>query len=149
MHQVCVAAFQLHQRKYDVWLANLRGMTPYGRHHLELTDVMSEFWRYSFHEHGAYDLPAIIDHIMERKAREGLQQTPAEEKQGEEEENQGKEEDKQGKEEATQQPLEAQKVLLIGHSQVNDASTHFLLLNSRLFLPLSHSLFHSLLKTGF
>ncbi|XP_030383251.1 lipase 1 [Scaptodrosophila lebanonensis] len=56
-------AFQLHQRQYDVWLANLRGSTPYARRHVEFTDVMSEFWRYSFHEHGAYDLAAIIDHI--------------------------------------------------------------------------------------
>ncbi|KAH8391678.1 hypothetical protein KR200_001590 [Drosophila serrata] len=56
-------AFQLHQRGYDVWLANLRGVAPYGRQHSDLTDVMPAFWRFSFHEHGAYDLPAIIDHM--------------------------------------------------------------------------------------
>jgi len=48
-----------------VWLANLRGVAPYGRQHIDLTDVMADFWRFSFHEHGAYDLPAIIDHMAE------------------------------------------------------------------------------------
>ncbi|XP_030555715.1 lipase 1 isoform X3 [Drosophila novamexicana] len=88
-------AFQLHQRNYDVWLANLRGASPYGRHHLELTDVMPEFWRYSFHEHGAYDLPAIIDHIVEHTKREA--------------------------EQSETQAQQVHQVLLIGHSQAFNA----------------------------
>ncbi|EDW64173.1 lipase 1 [Drosophila virilis] len=88
-------AFQLHQRNYDVWLANLRGASPYGRHHLELTDVMPEFWRYSFHEHGAYDLPAIIDHIVEHTKREA--------------------------EQSETQAQQAHQLLLIGHSQAFNA----------------------------
>ncbi|ALC38104.1 Lip2 [Drosophila busckii] len=90
--------FQLHRRHYDVWLANLRGSAPHGRHHLELTDVMLEFWRYSFHEHGAYDLPAIIDHIVEHTKRGSgsAEQLP-------------------------QQELETQQILLIGHSQAFNA----------------------------
>ncbi|TDG48649.1 hypothetical protein AWZ03_004978 [Drosophila navojoa] len=91
---ICAAAFQLHQRNYDVWLANLRGSSPYGRQHVELTDVMADFWRYSFHEHGAYDLPAIIDHIValtQREAAEQLNET------------------------------RAHQVLLIGHSQAFNA----------------------------
>lgn len=89
---MCGAAFQLHQRNYDVWLANLRGASPYGRHHIELTDVMADFWRYSFHEHGAYDLPAIIDHIVEVTQREAAEQ---------------------------QNETQPYQVLLIGHSQVS------------------------------
>lgn len=65
-------AFQLHHREYDVWLANLRGVSPYGRQHIDLTDVMVEFWRFSFHEHGAYDLPAIIDHMAKVTGGEQL-----------------------------------------------------------------------------
>ncbi|XP_017860245.1 PREDICTED: lipase 1 [Drosophila arizonae] len=87
-------AFQLHQRNYDVWLANLRGSSSYGRQHVELTDVMADFWRYSFHEHGAYDLPAIIDHIValtQSEAAEQLNET------------------------------RAHQVLLIGHSQAFNA----------------------------
>ncbi|XP_030555714.1 lipase 1 isoform X2 [Drosophila novamexicana] len=92
-------AFQLHQRNYDVWLANLRGASPYGRHHLELTDVMPEFWRYSFHEHGAYDLPAIIDHIVEHTKREA--------------------------EQSETQAQQVHQVLLIGHSQKREKANKF------------------------
>lgn len=80
-----------------MWLANLRGTAPFGRRHVELTDVMAEFWRFSFHEHGAYDLPAIIDHMAEVT--------------GEESELDGFQEE-QGEEQPPRQ------VLLIGHSQV-------------------------------
>ncbi|ALC39737.1 maker522, partial [Drosophila busckii] len=98
LESMCRTGFQLHRRHYDVWLANLRGSAPHGRHHLELTDVMLEFWRYSFHEHGAYDLPAIIDHIVEHTKRGSgsVEQLP-------------------------QQELETQQILLIGHSQAFNA----------------------------
>ncbi|XP_034666705.1 lipase 1, partial [Drosophila subobscura] len=89
-------AFQLHQLQYDVWLANLRGAYPYGRQHTELTDVMDEFWSFSFHEHGAYDLPAIIDHMAEVTGSE-----------------------QQSGEAAKEEP--ARQVLLIGHSQAFNA----------------------------
>lgn len=142
------AAFQLHRRNYDVWLANLRGVTPYGRQHLELTDVMTQFWRYSFHEHGAYDLPAIIDHIVEQKQREKQQRQGEEREQAKEEqakEEQDRDQDReQAKEElehsaeqaANVEPEQTEErvqpeqeaagptqeelhqVLLIGHSQV-------------------------------
>ncbi|XP_052850826.1 lipase 1 isoform X2 [Drosophila gunungcola] len=99
-------AFQLYHRDYDVWLANLRGVSPYGRRHIDLTDVMAEFWRFSFHEHGAYDLPAIIDHMAEvtggeQQARGG----------GGEAGGQGSD----GEEKVPRQ------VLLIGHSQAFNA----------------------------
>lgn len=102
------AAFQLHRRNYDVWLANLRGVSPYGRHHLELTDVMTQFWRYSFHEHGAYDLPAIIDHIVEVKQAEQQGQAGEGKQEGElEEEQVQKEEEHEHSEEQT--PSEGQE----------------------------------------
>jgi len=86
-----------------VWLANLRGVAPYGRQHVDLTDVMADFWRFSFHEHGAYDLPAIIDHMAEvtggeQQARGGGRGPGADEE---------------------QMP---RQVLLIGHSQVSGAA---------------------------
>jgi len=86
-----------------VWLANLRGVAPYGRQHIDLTDVMADFWRFSFHEHGAYDLPAIIDHMAEvtggeQQARGGGGGPGADEE---------------------QMP---RQVLLIGHSQVSGAA---------------------------
>ncbi|XP_035443509.2 lipase 1 [Spodoptera frugiperda] len=47
---------------YDVWLANLRG-TDYSSH-VNLTKNEQKFWEFSFHEHGKYDVPAMIDHVL-------------------------------------------------------------------------------------
>ncbi|XP_073821532.1 lipase 2 [Musca autumnalis] len=55
-------AFQLFNNQHDVWLANLRG-SPYGRNHSRFTTKDGDFWSFSFHEWGRYDLPAIVDHI--------------------------------------------------------------------------------------
>ncbi|XP_031356934.1 lipase 3-like isoform X1 [Photinus pyralis] len=56
-------AYLLADRGYDVWLVNGRG-TSYSRKHLALNpDVDPEFWYFSWHEVGVYDLPAIIDTI--------------------------------------------------------------------------------------
>ncbi|XP_004524840.1 lipase 1 [Ceratitis capitata] len=55
-------AFLLADRNYDVWLANLRG-SPYARSHTQLSTKSVDYWSFSFHEMGAYDLPAIMDHI--------------------------------------------------------------------------------------
>ncbi|EDW76531.1 uncharacterized protein Dwil_GK15509 [Drosophila willistoni] len=99
-------AFQLYQQHYDVWLANLRGSSPYGRHHLELTDVMAEFWHYSFHEFGSYDLAAIIDHMTEITSK-GSSSAEGEVQDGEEK--------------ANAEVVEPHQVLLIGHSQAFNA----------------------------
>ncbi|KAL1449449.1 hypothetical protein WDU94_001953 [Cyamophila willieti] len=48
---------------FDVWLGTYRG-THYGRTHVNLTTQDEKFWDFSFHEHGYYDLPAMIDHIL-------------------------------------------------------------------------------------
>ncbi|XP_063832122.1 lipase 1-like [Ostrinia nubilalis] len=47
---------------YDVWLANLRG--NFYTAHKNLTRNDPAFWEFSFHEHGKYDAPAIIDKIL-------------------------------------------------------------------------------------
>ncbi|XP_065356038.1 lipase 1 [Calliphora vicina] len=56
-------AFQLFNNYYDVWLANMRG-SPWSRNHSRFTIEDSDFWSFSFHEWGSYDLPAIVDHIL-------------------------------------------------------------------------------------
>ncbi|XP_048005619.1 lipase 1-like [Leguminivora glycinivorella] len=49
---------------YDVWAANHRG-NVYSRKHVALDpNKDSEYWNYSFDEHGVYDLPAVIDYVM-------------------------------------------------------------------------------------
>ncbi|KAL0879779.1 hypothetical protein ABMA27_003491 [Loxostege sticticalis] len=55
-------AYILADAGYDVWLANLRGNLYTA--HKNLTRNDAAFWDFSFHEHGKYDAPAIIDKIL-------------------------------------------------------------------------------------
>ncbi|KAJ2945269.1 hypothetical protein O0L34_g9347 [Tuta absoluta] len=55
-------SFILADAGYDVWLGNLRGDMYTA--HKNLTRRDPAFWEYSFHEHGKYDLPAMIDRIL-------------------------------------------------------------------------------------
>lgn len=49
---------------YDVWAANHRG-NVYSRRHVRLNpDKDPEFWEYSFNEHGYFDIPAIVDYVL-------------------------------------------------------------------------------------
>uniref|UniRef100_T1JNG7 Lipase n=1 Tax=Strigamia maritima TaxID=126957 RepID=T1JNG7_STRMM len=48
---------------YDVWLGNVRG-TLFGRKHAFFSPTDEEFWNYSFDEIAKYDIPAIIDTIL-------------------------------------------------------------------------------------
>lgn len=55
--------YQLAKAGYDVWLANARG-NRYSKNHTYLSIDSDQFWDFSFHEIGYYDLPAMIDHIL-------------------------------------------------------------------------------------
>ncbi|GFY67884.1 hypothetical protein TNIN_366361 [Trichonephila inaurata madagascariensis] len=55
--------FLLADSGYDVWLGNTRGNT-YSRKHTKLRPNTDAFWDFSFDEMGAYDLPAMIDHVL-------------------------------------------------------------------------------------
>ncbi|CAG5038335.1 unnamed protein product [Parnassius apollo] len=49
---------------HDIWFGNSRG-NQYSRRHVSLNpDLDDIFWDFSFHEHGHYDLPAVIDTIL-------------------------------------------------------------------------------------
>ncbi|XP_045536365.1 lipase 1-like [Papilio machaon] len=49
---------------YDLWFGNIRG-NKYSRNHVRLNpDKDVQFWDFSFHENGYYDLPAIIDRVL-------------------------------------------------------------------------------------
>lgn len=65
-------ASALASRGYDVWLGNCRG-NRYGRRHIFLDpEGYDGFWDYSLHEHGYYDLPAIIDTVLHLSGAEKL-----------------------------------------------------------------------------
>ncbi|XP_030031094.1 lipase 1-like [Manduca sexta] len=64
--------FILARNCYDVWAANHRG-NSYSRRHVRLDPNFDpEFWDYTFDEHGNYDLPAIIDHILQNTTQPKL-----------------------------------------------------------------------------
>lgn len=57
---------------YDVWMGNVRGNT-FSRNHTVLNpDNDSQFWNYSFHEVGIYDLPAVIDYVLKQTKKTQL-----------------------------------------------------------------------------
>ncbi|XP_053594558.1 uncharacterized protein LOC103571606 [Microplitis demolitor] len=64
-------AYMLADEGYDVWLGNNRG-NIYSRHHRSLLSTNRTFWDFSFHELGIYDLPAMIDYILELTSRYNL-----------------------------------------------------------------------------
>lgn len=59
-------AYILSDAGYDVWMANARGNT-YSKAHMFLKTDSYEYWNFTFHEIGYYDLPAVIDYIVEHK----------------------------------------------------------------------------------
>ncbi|XP_037866672.1 lipase 3 isoform X1 [Bombyx mori] len=65
-------AYILAEIGYDVWMGNARGNT-YSRHHKSLVATSSEFWKFSWHEIGYYDLPAMIDYVIKETGAPKIQ----------------------------------------------------------------------------
>ncbi|EDW45272.1 GM13607 [Drosophila sechellia] len=63
--------FMLADRCYDVWLSNSRGVR-YSQRHIRLKASQDAFWRFSWHEMGMEDLPAMIDYILSTTSEEAL-----------------------------------------------------------------------------
>ncbi|KAG8040143.1 hypothetical protein G9C98_000713 [Cotesia typhae] len=57
-------AYMLADEGYDVWLGNARG-NRYSRSHKILSVLDKQFWQFSWNEIGVYDLPAMIDYILD------------------------------------------------------------------------------------
>jgi len=56
---------------YDVWLGDLRGNTN-SRYHRSISPNKKDFWNFSFHEHGIYDIPALVDKVLEKTGKDKL-----------------------------------------------------------------------------
>ncbi|XP_049768597.1 lipase 3-like [Schistocerca cancellata] len=64
-------AYILADAGFDVWLGNARG-TTYSRNHTSINPDDNQFWQFSWHEIGYYDLPAMIDYILEQTGHSDL-----------------------------------------------------------------------------
>ncbi|KAJ6631767.1 Lipase 3, partial [Pseudolycoriella hygida] len=58
-------AYLMADNGFDVWLGNARG-NIFSQSHKTLSTDSHDFWKFSFHEIGVYDLPAMIDYALEK-----------------------------------------------------------------------------------
>jgi pimeloyl-ACP methyl ester carboxylesterase len=56
-------AFILADAGFDVWMGNNRG-TQFSRTHAKLDEKHPDFWKFSWHEMGVYDFPAMIQYVI-------------------------------------------------------------------------------------
>lgn len=56
---------------YDLWIGNARGNT-FSRNHTTLNPDEPQFWTFSWHQIGVYDLPAMIDYILSHTGQDKL-----------------------------------------------------------------------------
>ncbi|CAH1645431.1 unnamed protein product [Spodoptera littoralis] len=64
-------AYQLASEGYDVWMGNARG-NKHSREHVSISPETLEFWEFSWNEIGIYDLPAMIDYVINTTNKENL-----------------------------------------------------------------------------
>lgn len=65
-------AYILADQGYDVWIGNARG-NKYSRAHTYLDpDSGVDFWDFTWHQIGIYDIPAMIDYVLEQTGQKDM-----------------------------------------------------------------------------
>ncbi|KAJ8737993.1 hypothetical protein PYW08_000588 [Mythimna loreyi] len=64
-------AYVLSDQGFDVWMGNSRG-NKHAQTHMTLNTSMSEYWDFTWEEIALYDLPAMIDYILEETESNGI-----------------------------------------------------------------------------
>lgn len=64
-------AYLLSDNGYDIWLGNTRG-NDHSHDHKTLSSTSKEYWNFSWHEIGYYDIPAMIDYVLEQTNSSGV-----------------------------------------------------------------------------
>ena len=63
--------FILADHGFDVWLGNVRGNT-YALHHTKYNKDQEEFWNFSFDEMATYDIPAMVNYVLNQTSQPQL-----------------------------------------------------------------------------
>ncbi|XP_073960785.1 gastric triacylglycerol lipase-like [Choristoneura fumiferana] len=64
--------FVIAEQCYDVWCGNVRGNSNSLRHTSLNPDKDLEFWKFSFDDMGLYDIPAMVDYVLEQTSAKKL-----------------------------------------------------------------------------
>jgi lysosomal acid lipase/cholesteryl ester hydrolase len=64
-------AYILADQGFDVWMGNARG-NKYALNHTKFSPNQSDFWGFTWEEIGKYDLPAMIDYVLNVTGKESL-----------------------------------------------------------------------------
>lgn len=63
--------FMMANAGYDVWFGNSRG-TKYSKGHTTLDPTSHTFWQFTFMHMGKYDVPALVDYVLNRTGQKKL-----------------------------------------------------------------------------
>ncbi|VDL72111.1 unnamed protein product [Nippostrongylus brasiliensis] len=63
--------FVFADRGLDVWMGNMRGNT-YSKKHVRMSSDSSDFWKFTWEQMSEYDLPAMIDYVLNETKQTSL-----------------------------------------------------------------------------